>query len=99
MSCNQLPWSRRYCLAWSRHAHCTVQSTSDNGYTRFGTSIQVTKSGADAVDRFWKAGGNRDLIMTVTDRTVHLHKKMKKKKLLNSGTFLPDLNTLFLCYP
>jgi len=60
------------------HAHCTVQSTSDEGYTRFGTSIQVTKSGADAVERFWNAGGKRNLVSNVNDRTINLHKRLQK---------------------
>ena len=55
-----------------------MQSTSDTGYTRFGTSIQVTKSGADAVERFWNAGGKRNLVSNVRDRTVKLHKKLHK---------------------
>lgn len=33
--------------------HVTLASTREKGYTRFGTSIQITKKGLDAVDNFW----------------------------------------------
>ena len=33
--------------------HVTLASTREKGYTRFGTSIQITKKGLDAIDNFW----------------------------------------------
>jgi hypothetical protein len=33
--------------------HATLASTSDRGYTRFGTSIQITQKGLTALDNFW----------------------------------------------
>lgn len=33
-------------------------STSDDDVSRFGTSIQITSKGVQAIKRFWNAGGD-----------------------------------------
>lgn len=48
--------------------HCTMASASATNVTRFGTSVQLTGRGADAVAHFWASGGDIEQATTATDR-------------------------------
>lgn len=48
--------------------HGTLHSESEEGSTRFGTSVQVTKSVADSVSKLHEAGDPQSRITTAEDR-------------------------------
>ncbi|KAJ7587908.1 hypothetical protein C8J56DRAFT_860622 [Mycena floridula] len=60
------PWQVNQCadcivdICWCGKVnnHGTMLSTSDNNVSRFGTSIQITRQGVQAIKRFWDEGGD-----------------------------------------
>lgn len=48
--------------------HATLHSSNDPGCTRWGTSIQLTSKGVQAVQRFQESGQLRSQITTAHDR-------------------------------
>lgn len=62
-----------------------MASVSATNVTRFGTSVQVTGRGADAVARFWASGGNVPQSTTPDDRIQNATKRVKKNKAKGKG--------------
>ena len=60
-------------------SHCTMQSISESMATRFGTSIQLTKKGVNACDKFWDRGGATSRVVTMFQRANKKSKPGKKK--------------------
>ncbi|KAF4596300.1 hypothetical protein EYR38_007677 [Pleurotus pulmonarius] len=61
-------------------SHATMRSRSKAEYTRFGTSIQLTRKGTSAVANFWAARGNPALVITPLDRIAAIHSPQHKKR-------------------
>ena len=59
-----------------RDHHATLASTSDQGYTCFGTSIQITQKGLVALDNFWDfdEATRRSRLRNVPDRIKRYRK-------------------------
>ncbi len=55
--------------------HSTMLSNSPDGATRWGTSVQLTQCGVNAVAKFWELG-NFERAFTPQERIHEAHKKV-----------------------
>ncbi|KAJ7584719.1 hypothetical protein C8J56DRAFT_951664 [Mycena floridula] len=60
--------------------HGTLLSSSAPDVTRFGTSVQITRKGALAIQKFWAEGGDSDRVIDAHDRILNLQEALAKGK-------------------